>query len=95
MAILFSPITFIASIPLVTRGFIALTLILSPLTMWLRWKGVNDLPFLTFVPGGSWVYPYTFVASACVETTIIEVHGRFCVCQRLPCSQNLVSSSSL
>ncbi|KAJ7705996.1 eukaryotic integral membrane protein-domain-containing protein [Mycena rosella] len=61
MAILSSPLVFIASIPPVTRGFTVATLVSSLLYAWLRWNGT-----VLF-------YPWTFVTSVLVETTIFEL----------------------
>jgi len=73
MAVLSSPVLFIASIPPVTRVFTAATFLSSFLYTWLRWREVDSAPYLTLVPGSSIFYPWTFVTSALVETSIFEV----------------------
>lgn len=73
MAVLPSPLVFLASIPPVTRGFTAATLISSILYAWLNWTGTLYSPYLVVVPGSSLFYPWTFVTSCLVETSIFEV----------------------
>ncbi|KAJ7808223.1 hypothetical protein B0H14DRAFT_2870581 [Mycena olivaceomarginata] len=74
MAVLPSPLLFLASIPPVTRGFTAATVVLSLLYAWLVWTGATvNAPYLTVVPGSSLFYPWTFVTSVLVETSIFEV----------------------
>jgi len=73
MAVLPSPVTFIASIPPVTRGFTAATVVVSLFYAWLSWNGTTDTPYLTVVPGSSLFYPWTFVTSVLVETSIFEL----------------------
>ncbi|KAJ7751298.1 eukaryotic integral membrane protein-domain-containing protein [Mycena maculata] len=74
MAVLPSPLLFLASIPPVTRGFTAATIVSSLLYTWLRWSGTTlDAPYLTVVPGSSLFYPWTFVTSVLVETSIWEL----------------------
>jgi len=75
MAVLPSPLLFIASIPPVTRGFTAATIVSSLFYAWLRWNGTVDAPYLTVVPGSSLFYPWTFVTSVLVETSIFELIG--------------------
>ncbi|KAJ6604839.1 eukaryotic integral membrane protein-domain-containing protein [Mycena vulgaris] len=75
MAVLASPLLFIASIPPVTRGFTAATLVSSLFYAWLRWNGTVYTPYLTVVPGSSLFYPWTFVTSVLVETSIFELIG--------------------
>ncbi|KAJ7103346.1 eukaryotic integral membrane protein-domain-containing protein [Mycena belliarum] len=75
MAVLSSPLLFIASIPPVTRGFTAATLVSSLFYAWLRWNGTVYAPYLTVVPGSSLFYPWTFVTSVLVETSIFELIG--------------------
>ncbi|KAJ7040429.1 eukaryotic integral membrane protein-domain-containing protein [Mycena alexandri] len=72
MAVLPSPLLFIASIPPVTRGFTAATIVSSLFYAWLRWSGTTSTPYLTVVPGSSLFYPWTFVTSVLVETSIFE-----------------------
>ncbi|SJL06197.1 uncharacterized protein ARMOST_09533 [Armillaria ostoyae] len=72
MAVLSSPLLFVSSIPIVTRSFTAATVIFSLFYAWLRWKDVSSTPYLTLIPGSSIFYPWTFVTSALVETTIYE-----------------------
>ncbi|KAJ7597523.1 eukaryotic integral membrane protein-domain-containing protein [Mycena floridula] len=73
MAFLFSPLVFIQQIPPVTRLFTLGTLAFSILHAWLRWNGGQSTPYLTLVPGSSLFYPWTFVTSVFVETTIVEL----------------------
>ncbi|KAI0706116.1 eukaryotic integral membrane protein [Cytidiella melzeri] len=70
-----APLQFIASIPPVTRTFTALTVVLSLLYYWLWWTSVENfsVPWLVLVPGSSLFYPWTFVTSAFVETTVVEL----------------------
>ncbi|KAJ7161399.1 eukaryotic integral membrane protein-domain-containing protein [Mycena crocata] len=75
MAVLSSPLLFISSIPPVTRGFTAATLVLSLFYAWLHWTGTVYAPYLTVVPGSSLFYPWTFVTSVLVETSIFELIG--------------------
>ncbi|KAJ7170059.1 eukaryotic integral membrane protein [Mycena filopes] len=75
MAVLPSPLLFIASIPPVTRGFTAATIVSSLFYAWLRWNGTTSTPYLTVVPGSSLFYPWTFVTSVLVETSIFELIG--------------------
>lgn len=91
MAVLPSPLLFIASIPPVTRGFTAATVVLSLLYAWLVWTGATvNAPYLTVVPGSSLFYPWTFVTSVLVETSIFEVSR---VCPSLNYSDTRYSSS--
>ncbi|KAI0082082.1 DUF1751-domain-containing protein, partial [Panus rudis PR-1116 ss-1] len=74
MAVLsFAPLQFIASVPPVTRTFTAATVVTSLLYYWLYWTTEDALPYLVLVPGSSLFYPWTFVTSALVETTVIEL----------------------
>ncbi|KAJ7070862.1 eukaryotic integral membrane protein-domain-containing protein [Mycena amicta] len=73
MAVLSSPLHFVASIPPVTRYFTAATLVSSLLYAYLSWTGVPDAPYLVLVPGSSLFYPWTFVTSALVETSVLEL----------------------
>ncbi|KAJ6503352.1 eukaryotic integral membrane protein [Mycena vitilis] len=75
MAVLPSPLLFLASIPPVTRGFTTATIVASLFYAWLRWNGTTDTPYLTVVPGSSLFYPWTFVTSVLVETSIFELIG--------------------
>ena len=68
-----SPAALIASVPPATRWFTAATAALSILYLFLEWKDPNPVPYLTLIPGSSLFYPWTFVTSALVETTIFEV----------------------
>lgn len=70
-----APLQFIASTPPVTRGFTAATVILSLVYYVLCWKGQENVsaPYYVLVPGSAIFYPWTFVTSAFVETTILEV----------------------
>ncbi|KAK7064081.1 hypothetical protein R3P38DRAFT_2492769 [Favolaschia claudopus] len=74
MAVLPSPLVFIASIPPVTRGFTAATVVTSLFYAWLVWTGATaDAPYLVVVPGSSLFFPWTFVTSVLVETSIWEL----------------------
>ena len=80
MAVLSSaPLHFITSIPPVTRAFTAATVVGSLVYYWLWWTREADfsVPYLVLVPGTSLFYPWTFVTSVLVETTVLEVrHSR-------------------
>jgi hypothetical protein len=71
----FSPIQLIASVPPFTRFFTLTTFLLSLFYLYLQWKSdaASPLPYLTLVPGSSLFYPWTFLTSVFVETTIYEV----------------------
>ena len=75
MAILSSPVQLITSIPIVTRVFTATTLLCSLFYLYMRWQTGDPhfAPYLTLIPGASYLYPWTLVTSAFVETNIIEV----------------------
>ncbi|CAK5280595.1 unnamed protein product [Mycena citricolor] len=73
MAVLASPLLFITSVPPVTRAFTAGTIVCSIFYAWLRWNGVESAPYLNVVPGSSLFYPWTFVTSALIETSIFEL----------------------
>lgn len=74
MAILGSPLQFLASVPPVTRAWTAATVVSTLFYFWISWKTHNDfIPYLTLVPGSSLFYPWTFLTSALVETSVIEV----------------------
>ncbi|KAF7339318.1 DUF1751-domain-containing protein [Mycena sanguinolenta] len=73
MAVLSSPLLFLASIPPVTRGFTAATVVVSLFYQWLLWTGTQNTPYLTVVPGSSLFYPWTLVTSVLVESTILEL----------------------
>lgn len=76
MAVLSSaPLQFVTSIPPVTRAFTAATVIASLVYYWLWWTSDKDfsVPYLVLVPGSSLFYPWTFVTSAFVETSVFEV----------------------
>ncbi|KAI0347786.1 eukaryotic integral membrane protein [Trametopsis cervina] len=70
-----APLQLLASIPPVTRAFTALTVVSSLLYYWLWWTSDSDfsVPWLVLVPGSSLFYPWTFVTSAFVETTVVEL----------------------
>jgi len=73
MAVLPSPVQFIASVPPVTRGFTGLTVICSLLYFWLHLQNnESSTPYLTLIPGSSLFYPWTFLTSALVETSVFE-----------------------
>ncbi|KIM70219.1 hypothetical protein SCLCIDRAFT_1207521 [Scleroderma citrinum Foug A] len=74
MAILSTPLQYLTSIPPVTRGFSFATIATSSLYLWIRWTSDTIyIPYLTLVPGSSFFYPWTFVSSALVEVTVIEL----------------------
>ncbi len=76
MAVLsLAPLHFVASIPPATRAITAATVVFSLLYYFLLWTGDEKFsaPYLVLVPGSSLFYPWTFLTSAFVETTIIEV----------------------
>ncbi|KAJ7631144.1 putative PDUPA2 [Roridomyces roridus] len=73
MAVLASPILFLSSIPPVTRYFTAATVVSSLFYAWLRYNGADSTPYLNVVPGSSIFYPWTFVTSVLVETSIFEL----------------------
>ena len=81
MAVLSSPLQWIVSTPPATRTFTALLIATSALYYWLQWResdklaviGRPQIPYLTLVPGISWIYPWTFLTSSFVEKTVIEV----------------------
>ncbi|TDL28011.1 DUF1751-domain-containing protein [Rickenella mellea] len=76
MAILSSPLQFVTSTPPATRGLAITTVLLSLTYFWIRWHDTEPLPttpYLTLVPGASLFYPWTFLTSGFVETSIIEL----------------------
>ena len=76
MAVLsLAPLQFVASIPPTTRVVTAATIILSLFYYFLLWTGDETFsaPYLVLVPGSSLFYPWTFLTSAFVESTVIEV----------------------
>ncbi|CDO72958.1 hypothetical protein BN946_scf185007.g12 [Trametes cinnabarina] len=76
MAILSSaPLQFVASIPPATRAITGATVAVSLLYYFLVFTGsdVASLPWLVLIPGSSIFYPWTFLTSAFVESTIIEL----------------------
>jgi len=73
MAVLSSPIQFIASVPPVTRAWTTATIVSSLLYFWVVWKTHDPyVPYLTLVPGSSLFYPWTFLTSGLVEVTLFE-----------------------
>ncbi|TBU49924.1 eukaryotic integral membrane protein [Dichomitus squalens] len=76
MAVLsLAPLQFVASIPPTTRAVTAATIVLSLLYYFLLWTGDETFsaPYLVLVPGSSIFYPWTFLTSAFVESTIFEL----------------------
>jgi hypothetical protein len=75
MAMLGSPMQFIASVPLVTRIWTATTLTLSLVYFYVQWTSFSGytMPYLTLIPGESYIFPWTLFTSALVETSVIEV----------------------
>jgi hypothetical protein len=74
MAILSSPLQYLASVPPVTRAWTAATVVSTLFYFWVAWKTHNDYaPYITLVPGSSVFYPWTFLTSALVETSVVEV----------------------
>ena len=94
MVLLSSPAAVIQSIPPVTRAFTAATVLSSALYAWLRWSGVESTPYLTLIPGASIFYPWTFVTSALIETSLLEVRVRPTHLFRSPYSFPSVHSNS-
>ncbi|KAH9932406.1 eukaryotic integral membrane protein [Amylocystis lapponica] len=70
-----APLQFVASIPPATRAFTAATIVCSLLYYVLTWTNDDDFsaPYLVLIPGSSIFYPWTFLTSALVETTIFEL----------------------
>ena len=75
MAILSSPLTFLLSVPPFTRAFTAVTFASSSIYAWLWWTGKAQeaAPYLLLVPASSLFHPWTFLTSALIETSIMEV----------------------
>ncbi|KAF9270599.1 DUF1751-domain-containing protein [Marasmius fiardii PR-910] len=73
MVVLQSPITFIASIPPVTRYFTFATVITSLLYAWFRWKETDITAYLALVAGSSIFYPWTLITSALLEASVLGV----------------------
>jgi len=75
MAILSSPLQYILSTPPATRTFTSLLVLISGVYYWLQWRQPDDrsIPYLTLVPGVSWIYPWTLLTSSFVEKSVIEV----------------------
>lgn len=74
MAILSTPLQYLASVPVVTRAWTAATIVFSLFYFWITWKTHSDYtPYITLVPGSSIFYPWTFLTAALVETSIMEV----------------------
>jgi len=74
MAILSTPLQYLASVPVVTRAWAAATIVFSSFYFWITWKTHNyDTPYITLVPGSSVFYPWTFLTAALVETSIVEL----------------------
>ncbi|KAH9065791.1 DUF1751-domain-containing protein [Lactarius vividus] len=71
----FSPLQLVSSIPPVTRSFAAATLLFSLFYLYLQWRfgAEYSLPYLTLIPGSSLFYPWTFLTSVFVETSIFEL----------------------
>lgn len=93
MALLSSPLHFLTSIPPVTRAFTAATVASTFLYGFLVWQGTTSTPYLTLIPGSSLFYPWTFVTSALVETSIFEVSISYCGLQLWKLNVYLSSSS--
>jgi len=72
-----SPLALIQSVPPITRGFTALTLVSSAVYGSLWWKnlGLEATLYMTLVPGAALYSPWTIVTSSFVETTVFEVGG--------------------
>ncbi|PIL31764.1 hypothetical protein GSI_06468 [Ganoderma sinense ZZ0214-1] len=76
MAVLsLAPLQYVASIPPATRAFTAATVVFSLLYYFLLWTGdaTFSAPYLVLIPGSSLFYPWTFLTSAFVESSIIEL----------------------
>ncbi len=81
MAVLsLAPLQYVASIPPATRAFTAATVVFSLLYYFLLWTGDETFsaPYLVLIPGSSLFYPWTFLTSAFVESSIIEVRASAC-----------------
>jgi len=73
MAILSSPIQFLASVPPVTRAWTTATIVSTLLYFYVAHTTQNPyVPYLTLVPGSSLFYPWTFLTSGLVEVSLIE-----------------------
>ena len=78
MAVLsFAPVQFISSIPPATRAFTAATVVFTALYYFLVFTGNEGFaaPYLVLIPGSSLFYPWVFLTSAFVETSIVEVRS--------------------
>ncbi|KAH8835492.1 eukaryotic integral membrane protein [Flagelloscypha sp. PMI_526] len=73
MAILSTPVDFIKSIPPATRAFTATTIIASLAYNWFQWQGHPPPAWLVLIPGSSLFFPWTFLTSAVVETSLLEL----------------------
>jgi len=74
MAILSSPLQYLAAVPPVTRAWTAATILSTLFYFWVAWKTHdNYAPYITLVPGSSIFYPWTLLSSALVETSITEL----------------------
>ena len=75
MALLSTPLQYISSTPPATRGFTVATVVFSGLYFWLTWTALPIVPVasLILIPGSSVFYPWTFITSGLVETTVVEV----------------------
>ncbi len=75
MAVLSSPIQLIQSIPPVTRAFTAATVAASVFYAWLSYQDMEQTAaqYILLVPGSSLFAPWTFLTSALVEPSLLEV----------------------
>jgi len=81
MAVLSSPLQWISLTPPATRTFTALLIVMSGTYYWLQWRHPEvasirerpQIPYLTLVPGISWMYPWTLLTSSFIEKSVIEL----------------------
>jgi len=73
--ILSSPLQYIVSTPIVTRGFVAATILSTLVYYWIEWQTGDpfSVSYLILVPGSSIFYPWTFFTAGLVETSLIEL----------------------
>ncbi|KAJ8084444.1 hypothetical protein PM082_003214 [Marasmius tenuissimus] len=71
MAVLQSPITFIASIPTVTRYFTFATILTSVVHVWFLWKEVDIADWVALSARTSLFRPWTFLTSVLLEPSIL------------------------
>lgn len=75
-ALLSSPLQIIKSTPATTREFVAGVVVLSVVNGYLRYHSEppnSFIPYLTVVPGQSFLFPWTFFTAGFVEQNFLEV----------------------